>query len=139
MVSACDETYQNCRLHHENILQAIGIQCLLTNFGFQQLGRKIQLPTWTMLNHRRISFSPMINNLWENITLSCCWFRSFNFLVGALRKFENFDNVEMNIISLSALPVLECSVTFCSYVKFSKYTRRINHFRYIDDPKIHVH
>ena len=118
---------------------AIGIQCLLTNFGFQQLGRKTQLLTWTMLNHRRISFSPMINNLWENITLPCCWFRSFNFLVGALRNFENCDNVEMNIISLSALPVLERSVTFCSYVKFSKYARSINHFRYIDDLKIHVH
>ena len=137
MVSACDETSQNYSLHHENILQAIGIECLLTNFGFQQLGRKIQLLTWTMLNHRRISFSPMINNLWENITLSC--FLSFDLLVGALRNFENSDNVEMNVISHFALPVLERLVTFCSNVKFSKYARSINHFRYIDDLKIHVH
>ena len=64
---------------------------------------------------------------------------SFDLLVGALRNFENSDNVEMNIISLSALPVLERSVTFCSCVKFSKYARSINHFRYIDDLKIHVH
>ena len=43
------------------------------------------------------------------------------------------------MISLSALPVLERSVAFCSNVKFSKYARRIIHFRYMDDFKIHVH